>query len=170
LEALVGHEQRWRPEGRGPECRYAFRGQPCPESGAHYCAPRADRVVAFFAELLRHTKGPYARTAFLLASWEEHEIVRPLFGEVVWSVEWGCYVRRYRVAYIIMARKNGKSELAAGILLYLLVGDDEQAAEVYSAAKDTKQAGKVFEPALRMVQLSPALSARLRYYKHARRT
>jgi phage terminase large subunit-like protein len=125
--------------------------------------------MRFFAELLVHTKGPHKRTPFLLRPWQEHEIIRPLFGEVVWSTEWRCYVRRYRIAYIVVARKNGKSELAAGILLYLLVGDDEEAAEVYSAAKDTKQAGKVFEPALRMMQLAPLLSARLVHNKNARR-
>jgi phage terminase large subunit-like protein len=125
--------------------------------------------VRFCAELLVHTKGPHKRTAFVLADWQEHEIARPLFGEVVWSQDWGCYVRRYRIAYIIVARKNGKSELAAAIQLYLLVGDDEESAEVYSAAKDTKQAGKVFEPALRMMQLSSVLSGRLKHNKNARR-
>lgn len=126
-------------------------------------------MVRFFAVLLVHTKGPKARSPFLLRFWQEWEIIRPLFGEVVWSSEHDRYVRRYRIAYIILGRKNGKSELAAGILLYLLVGDDEDSAEVYSAAKDTKQAGKVFEPALRMVQLSPQLSKRLVHNKNARR-
>lgn len=123
----------------------------------------------FFAVLLVHTKGPSARTAFKLRYWQEHEIIRPLFGEVIWSAEWSRYVRRYRTATIVVGRKNGKSELVAGIILYLLVGDDEEAAEVYGAAKDTKQAGKVFEPALRMVQLSPTLRKRLRHIKNARR-
>nr|WP_246361141.1 terminase TerL endonuclease subunit [Haloechinothrix aidingensis] len=119
--------------------------------------------------MLVHTKGPLKRTPFEPLPWQEHEILRPLFGEVQWSHEWECYARRYRVAYIVVGRKNGKSELAAGIQLYMLVGDDEEAAEVYCAAKDTKQAGKVFEPALRMVQLSPRLSKRLRHIKQSRR-
>jgi phage terminase large subunit-like protein len=116
------------------------------------------------------------RTPFVLKPWQEHEIIRPLFGEVVWSEEWGCYVRRFQVAYIVVARKNGKSALLAAIALYLLVGDDEESAEVYGAAKDTKQAGKVFEPALRMAQLSPALNGfaprargRLQHNKNSRR-
>ncbi len=125
--------------------------------------------MRFFASLLVHTKGPTARHPFLLKPWQEWEIIRPLFGEVIWSAEHGQYVRRYRIGYIVMGRKNGKSEIAAGILLYLLVGDDEESAEIYSAAKDTKQAGKVFEPALRMVQLSPELSKRLVHNKNARR-
>lgn len=164
------HDARWRPKDRqGPVCGYTFRTVVCPKRAAHYCEARADRAVQFFPSLLVHTKGPHERTAFVLRPWQEHEIIRPLFGEVVWSAEHGCYVRRYRIGYIVMARKSGKSELAAGLQLLLLVGDDEAASEVYSAAKDTKQAGKVFEPALRMVQLSPVLSKRLRHIKNARR-
>lgn len=168
--SLADLDQRWRPgDTSGDVCRYVFRGKECPKSGAHYCEPRADRVVAFFRELLVHIKGPLKRTAFVLLDWQEFEIIRPLFGEVQWSHEWKCYARRYRIAYIVVARKNGKSEIAAGIQLYMLVGDDEDSAEVYCAAKDTKQAGKVFEPALRMVQLSPVLSKRLKHIKNARR-
>lgn len=161
---------RWRPANRsGPTCGYVFDGKRCTSRGAHYCEARADKVVAFFAELLVHTKGRWARKAFVLEEFQEYEIVRPLFGEVVWSDEWGCYVRRYRVAIIVLARKNGKSELAAGIALYLLVGDDEESAEIYGAAKDTKQARKVWEPAQRMRDLSPVLRKRLGVNKNEKR-
>lgn len=163
-------DRRWRPrDRRGRVCGYTFDDLTCTKRGAHYCEPRADKVIAFCVELLLHTKGPYQRTPFVPEPWQEYEILRPLFGEVIWSTEWDCYVRRYRIAYIVLARKNGKSELAAAILLYLLIGDDEEAAEVYSAAKDTKQAGKVFQPALRMVKLSGPLSRRLKYLQNARR-
>lgn len=169
-DPIPDHDKRWRPRDRkGPVCGYTFRDTTCVKKGAHYCQPRADRAVAFPAELLRHIKGPYRRKPFVLRAWQEHEIIRPLFGEVIWSAEWQRYVRRYRRAYIIVGRKNGKSEIAAAIQLLLFVGDDEEAAEVYNAAKDTKQAEKVFGPALRMVQLSPVLSRRLKYYKNERR-
>ena len=163
-------EKRWRPRDRkGPTCGYRFRGTTCQRRGAHYCAPRADHVVSFFAELLVHTRGVHVRKAFVLDGWQENEIVRPLFGEVIWSTEYHRYVRRYRIGHIVVARKNGKSELAAGIQLYMLISDDEEAAEVYSAAKDTKQAGKVFDPAARMVQLSPRLSRIVKLFRNARR-
>jgi len=148
---------------------YTFDGVTCRRRSNHYCQPRADKVVAFFGELLVHTKGRWARKPFILSPWQEHEIIRPAFGEVIWSTEIGDYVRRYNVLAIIVGRKNGKSELAAGINLFLMEGDDEAAAEIYSAAKDTKQAGKVWEPAKRMVELSPALRSRLKINKAARR-
>jgi len=163
-------DARWRPHHRvGPSCGYVFRGKICDKRGTHYCEPRADRIVSFFDELLVHTKGRWARRRFELDPWQEWEIIRPVFGEVTWSAEWRQYVRRYRVVHIVVARKNGKSELAAGIVLYLLVGDDEEGAEVYGAAKDTKQAGKVADVVNRMRQLSPTLSQRLGFNKNQRR-
>jgi phage terminase large subunit-like protein len=162
--------KRWRPADRsGQVCGFSFGDKVCRKRGAHYCEPRADKVVGFCRVVLRHTTGPFARRPFVLEPWQEFEIIRPLFGEVIWSKEWGRYVRRYRVAYIVMARKNGKSALAAAIVLYLLVGDGEEAAEVYGAAKNTRQAGKVYQPVKRMVQLSPALSKRLKENKASRR-
>lgn len=160
----------WRPADRkGRTCSYTFRDLTCNRRGAHHCVPRANRAVAFFPGLLVHVKGPYARHPFTLRDWQEHDIIRPLFGEVVFSTQWDRYVRRYRLAYIVLGRKNGKSELMSGLALLLMVGDDEEASEVYGAARDSKQAGKVFEPAQRMVQLSPALSKRVRFNRNARR-
>jgi phage terminase large subunit-like protein len=163
-------EKRWRPRSRtGTICGYSYGGSVCRKKGAHYCEPRADRVVRFFSVLLKHTKGPLARHAFDLEPWQEYDIIRPLFGEVVWSPQWRRYRRRYEVAGIVLGRKNGKSELVAGIALYLTIGDDEEAAEVYGAAKDTKQASKVFDPAKRMVALDPRLRKRLEENKQKRR-
>lgn len=151
--------RRWRPPTEQKAvCGYTFRGKTCRKQSNHYCEPRADKVVAFFDEILVHTKGLWARKAFTLEPWQEFEIIRPLFGEVIFDPEMGTYLRRYRLAYIVLGRKNGKSELVAGIVLYLLVGDDEEAAEVYGAAKDTKQAGKVGEVVIRMRELSPLLN------------
>ncbi|MFD4320120.1 terminase large subunit [Streptomyces sp. NPDC058548] len=164
------HHKRWRPSSRkGDVCGYTLDGKTCERRGAHYCEPRADRVVAFFAELLRHPAGALANTKFVLAPWQEHEIIRPLFGEVLWSEQWGRYVRRYSRATIVMARKNGKSALLSGIALYMLCADSEESAEVYGAAATIRQAGKVFEPCKKMMLKSPLLAQRLEHIKAARR-
>jgi phage terminase large subunit-like protein len=161
---------RWRPLDRsGPPCGFTFDGRQCWHTGAHHCHPRADRAVGFFPSLLVHTKGRFARHAFTLDAWQEHDIIRPLFGEVQWSEEWEQYVRRYTEARIFVARKNGKSETGAGLVLLLLVGDDEEAAEVYGAAMDTKQADKVGEVVRQMRKLSPILSGRLAENKNSKR-
>lgn len=60
--------------------------------------------------------------------------------------------RRYRVVWVEVPRKNGKSTLAAAVMLVLLYADDEPAAKVYSAAGDRAQAALVFTIASAMVQ------------------
>jgi phage terminase large subunit-like protein len=144
-----------------PECSAAFDKVRCCEVGEHLCEPRANHFRSFCAKLLVHTKGAYAGKPFILSDWQWEKIVRPLFGTVVWSEEWDCYVRRYTQAYIEIARKNGKSELLSAIVLYLLIADGEESAEVYGMARTRDQAKLVYEVVKRMVELSDPLLARI---------
>jgi phage terminase large subunit-like protein len=59
-------------------------------------------------------------------------------------------------------KKNGKSELAAAIALYLTCGDGEWGAEVYGCAADRQQASIVFDVAVEMVDQCPALRKRIK--------
>ncbi len=154
---------------RLPECGFTFEGRTCRRRAAHLCGNRANHARAFFSEILVHTKGRYRRRAFHLSSWQWADIIRPLFGEVEWSTEQESYVRRYKVAWIEIARKNGKTELLAAIMLYLLVADGEGSAEIYGVARDRDQAALAFDVAAQMVMMSPILSRRLEVKAHNRR-
>ena len=83
----------------------------------------ADRVVAFVSNLT-HAKGSWAGQPFRLREWQE-EIVRQLFGTLD-----ADGMRQYRTALLMLPRKNGKTELAAALALYGLLGDGEPGAEV----------------------------------------
>lgn len=146
---------------RFPPCRRAFDGQTCLRRGEHVCAPRAAHALAFFSELLVHTKGDWARRPFIPARWERDEVIVPLLATVEWSPQWDRYVRRYRELYLSTGRKNGKTELIAGLSLYLLAADGEESAEVYGLALDKDQAGLAWNAAARMTALSPVLARRL---------
>jgi phage terminase large subunit-like protein len=152
-----------------PECGRTFDDVTCTERGAHLCKQRIGHLRAFFSEILVHTKGRWSRTPFHLLDWQVSDIMEPLFASVVWSSEFDRYVRQYRVCWIEVARKNGKSELLAGIALYLLVADDEDGAEIYGCAVDRDQARKVYDVAERMVNLSPLLTSRLKVNKASKR-
>jgi phage terminase large subunit-like protein len=162
-------DPRKRAAPRPPVCGFTLDGVSCPKRGDHFCRQRAEHVAAFFRELLVHTKGRWARRAFDLEPWQADDIVRPVFGTVRWAADVEAYVRVYQIVWIEVARKNGKSELMAGIALYLLVADNEEGAEVYGCAKDKDQARKVFDVAKRMVELSPILSRRLKIMAQAKR-
>ena len=120
---------------------------------SHYDKARADRAVAFI-QSLKHTKGEFYNRPFLLLPWQE-TIIRDLFGVVK---EDGT--RQFKQAIVFLGKKNGKSELAAAIALYLLCADGEQRAEIYGAAADRQMASLVFNVAADMIRLSPALRKR----------
>jgi phage terminase large subunit-like protein len=121
----------------------------------------ADNAVAFFARYLTHVDGEWAGLPFVLAPWEE-EIVRKLFGTLNRAGR-----RQFLKALIGVPRKNGKTTLAAGIGLKLLVADKEPAAQVYCVAADREQARISFDIATRMVQANRHLSALCKPYRHS---
>lgn len=120
---------------------------------SHYDKEQADYAVGFI-ECLCHTKGRWAGKPFKLLPWQE-QIVRDIFGTVKADGK-----RQFTTAYIEIPKKNGKSELAAAIALYLLFADGEAAPEVYGAAADRAQAAIVFDVANQMVKMTPALAKR----------
>jgi phage terminase large subunit-like protein len=121
---------------------------------------RALRVEAFFRTHLRHIKGRWAGKPFVLEPWQYQDIILPLFGTVG-----ADGLRQYREALVELPRKNGKSEIGAGIALYMLIADGEYGAEVYSVAGSKQQAGIVFKTAIDMVRASPTLRAICKPYR-----
>src|SRR3990167_8008425 len=67
------------------------------------------------------------------------------------------WVQRFRIGYTEVARKNGKSTLAAGVGLLLAFYDDEPGAEVFCSATKRDQAKLIWGEAQRMVRSSPEL-------------
>ena len=128
-------------------------------------ADRAARACRFI-ELLPHIKGPLAvkRELIRLEPWQVF-IVSSLFGWV--NSDTG--LRRYRSAYIAVARKNAKSTLASGIGLYMLCADGETGAEVYSAATTREQARIVWADARAMVARTPGLRRKFGVKNYAHR-
>lgn len=104
-----------------------------------------------FINNLKHTKGQWRGVPFDLLSWQD-KIIKDIFG----TVKENGY-RQYNTAYIEIPKKNGKSELAAAVALYLTCGDGEWGAEVYGCAADRQQASIVFDVAVEMVDQCPAL-------------
>lgn len=122
------------------------------ESPYIYSAEHANRACEFI-EMLPHTKGRWAmkRERLILQPWQVFGVCM-IFG---WIKESGF--RRFREAYIQVARKNGKSALAAGIGLYCFVADGEFAAECYSGATTERQAWEVFGVAKKMAEMTPEM-------------
>jgi phage terminase large subunit-like protein len=135
------------PYGRPKDPRKTQHSQ-----GYWYDPEAAERVVIFIETLCHHSKGEWRGQLIRLEDWQKDELLRPLFG---WMRADGT--RLFRIAYVEMARKNAKSTLGAAVGLYLLAGDQEGGAEVYSSATKRDQARIVHDAAVAMVKASPEL-------------
>ena len=122
---------------------------------SYYDKDAADMAVNFI-NCLKHTKGEWFGKNFDLIDWQE-QIIRDVFG----TMKPNGY-RQFNTAYIEIAKKQGKSELAAAVALLLTCGDFEHGGEVYGCAADRQQASIVFDVAVDMVEQSPALKARFK--------
>jgi phage terminase large subunit-like protein len=127
-----------------------------PARGLFFNAARAKRALWWIENRCRFSKGEWAKRPFRFQPWQAF-IVWSLFG---WEryVD-GHWIRRFRVGYISVARKNGKSEMVAAIGLLMLVcaGEAEAGGEVYAAATKLEQAAIVWRAAASMVRKSPML-------------
>lgn len=98
-----------------------------------------DRVENFISKL-RHFKGEHAGKPFKLLDFQRF-IISNMFG-FYWKDEEGKPKNRRVVQYVWfeVGRKNGKTALAAAILLYMMIADSEQSSDVFFLANSHKQA------------------------------
>lgn len=143
-----------RTEASEPKFPYRFNQELIDLKGKTY---RPGERVCKFAELMPHIKGDWAAKGQLikLEPWQVF-ILASIFGWV--HVETGK--RRFRIADVIVPRKNAKSTLAAVVGNYMLAADGEFGAEVYSGATSQDQAMEVFRPALLMARATPRFTQR----------
>jgi phage terminase large subunit-like protein len=125
-----------RAQKRGAPFRFS------PEHAVHACS---------FIELLPHVEG----------KWETPEI-RLHRSHVFFVVQLFGFRkpdgnRRFTSALFAVARKNAKSTLASAILLYCECCENEEGAQVISAATTFPQASIIFNVAKRMVEKTPDL-------------
>jgi phage terminase large subunit-like protein len=114
----------------------------------------AERVRRFL-RLLKHVKGVKAGEPFILADWQDREIIESLY-----DTRRADGSRQFRQGYLSFARKSGKTTLSAGLGLYHLFADSEYGGEVYAAASSREQASLLFDVAASMVESCPVLRSR----------
>lgn len=107
-----------------------------------------------FIELLPHIKGKWAREGrrIALEPWQCFMLIM-VFGWI--HRETG--LRRFLEFYEEVPRKNAKSTIGSGLLLFMLSADGEHGAECYTAATTRDQARIVFDDARAMAERTPDL-------------
>ena len=121
---------------------------------------KANRPIEFIERFCRHSKGEWAGQPVRLELCQK-AFIQALFG----FVDRNTGLRRFREAFFLVGRKNGKSTLLAGLALYMLIADGEGGAEVYSTATKYAQARLLFDECHNMVKQSPDLSRHMKKRK-----
>ena len=142
---------------------YARLAAATEESSGNYVfdEARGERPIAFIERFCKHSKGEWAGQSVVLELFQK-AYIQALYGFI--DRETGC--RQYRESFFLVARKNGKSTMLAGLALYMLTSDGEGGAEVYSTATKYAQARLLFDEAHNMVKQSPALAKHFRKRKN----
>lgn len=121
----------------------------------------AARYVNFIERVCRHTRGELAGRLMVLEPWQVF-FIGQLFG---WVSKEDAKVRRFNTAHLFVARKNGKSQLAAAIAIAMATLDGDGAPQLVTAATKRDQAREVFDEIQRCVKGSPALSKRFQVHR-----
>lgn len=114
---------------------------------------RAQQAVHFFRDMLTYPDGDLAGEPFLLQGWQQ-AIVGNLHGW--WNERTGK--RRYKEAFVLVPRKNGKSAMSAGLMLLEMFMSPTRGGQYFSAAADREQAALIFNDARTMVLENEELS------------
>ena len=121
---------------------------------------KANRAIEFIERFCKHSKGEWAGQPVRLELFQK-AFISALFG----FVDCKTGFRRFQEAFFMVARKNGKSTMLAGIALYMLLADGEAGAEIYSVATKKDQAKIVFDEVCHMVSQSPYLRKHIKKRK-----
>ena len=107
---------------------------------------RAEKVIAFIEQYLVVPEGAHVGRPVKLRPWQK-EIIREIYDSPT------------RRAIVSLARKNGKTALAAMLVLVHLVGPEARRnGHIFSAAQSRDQAAIVFGLAAKMVRMSAELN------------
>ena len=113
-----------------------------------------------FSHLCPHVKGHLRGQPIELSDWQTF-----LFANLLGFKRTDTGLRKYRSAYIQVARKNAKSTVAAVLANWFLLMESGQQ-DIYTAAVSRDQARIVFDDARQMCLLSPPLRKRLNIQQH----
>lgn len=134
--------------------------------GLRFNLAEAQAAIDFW-EMCPHLKGERAanREDIRLEPWQKF-VIGSVYG---WqrNRDDGGWVRRFRVAWVEMGRKNGKTSMIYPSALYALTVDVEEGGEIYATATKKDQAKLVYQLARRAVNRVPEIAEVVTSYVHS---
>ena len=117
-----------------------------------YSAKKAKAAIVYIENFCRHHQGPLAPQKLKLELWEK-ALISCIFG--ILDLDGN---RQFREVLIVIARKNGKTLLAAAIASYCLFIDGEYGAEICFTAPKLDQARLCYDAFYQMTLKEPQLA------------
>lgn len=114
---------------------------------------KASAAIRFIEGFCHHHEGELAPQRISLELWQK-ALISTIFGIVGKDG-----TRQFREVFFVVARKNGKTLLAAAIAEYMTFLDGEYGGRVYFAAPKLEQANLCFEAYHQMILQEPELNA-----------
>ena len=112
----------------------------------------AAKSIRFVENFCRHHEGPLAPKLIILELWQK------AFLSVIFGIMDEDNRRQFREIILVIARKNGKTLLAAAIAAYMMYMDGEYGARIYFVAPKLDQARLCFNAFTQMIAKEPELS------------
>lgn len=114
---------------------------------------KAVRMPAFCQEHLNQWEGDWAGVSFVFQGWQ-----RFIFEQVFGWIRKDTGARRFTEVYVQISKKQGKSTMAAGLMIDHIFYDDINTPKVFTAANNEEQAKICVNMAGRIVEASPILA------------
>lgn len=122
------------------------------EKSFFYDQKKADKAIKFIETFCRHHEGSLGGKRIVLEEWQK-AFISVLFGIVDADGN-----RQFREVFLVIARKNGKTLLAAAIAAYCAYLDGEYGGRIYMAAPKLQQAGLCYEAFFQIVKTDAELN------------
>jgi phage terminase large subunit-like protein len=120
-----------------------------PNNSYYFSWERAERYLKL-VQKFKHVKGNWKNPCIVYEPWQNFTYMN-IFGFILHSTN----SRRFRTAYVEVARGNGKSAIASQTGLYMLSLENPKGNEVYSAATGRDQARIILDSSRAMARANP---------------
>lgn len=122
--------------------------------GCYFDLASAHGTRSLFENVLTHGKAPFDGQPFLLLDWQWRGVIGPIYG---WKLP--DATRRFLSAFVFIPKKNGKTQIAAGVAIREL--HEQVGARVFMTAVAQSQAADCYDECAGMVERAPLLASRL---------
>ena len=135
---------------------YDFLEEMEPAPGYFYDEKRGKAVIKWIEQNCRLTDSEWEGRPFKLLEWQKI-ILKKFYGFVKEEKDLDgkpIFIRQFRTLFINVPKKNGKSQLAAALVLYHLLADGEKTPQIFSIAVNLDQSSIIYDDAAKMLELN----------------